>query len=457
MPSRPLAPTSLTTRFHATLASALRETNADAIRRWPGEPGGRQPVHVVYGGAQLFRSNTPRRLGDLALAALEEHAPDGPTLAAAVGLAPDAAMAETVYERVVAKLRAEPVEDYRLDFEDGYGERSDVEEDGHAQSAARAVASGMNAATLPPFIGIRIKPMTAERWVRGIRTLDLFVTTLVRESGALPDPFVVTLPKILTPGHVTAVVRACDALERTLRLRAGAIGLELMIETPQAILGDDGRVAVPALIAAGAGRVGSVHFGPYDYTARCGITAAWQRLQHPACDFARHLIQIALAQSGVRLSDGPTNVMPVPHHKAATLSARERAENRASVHDAWRQHFDDVSHSLRTGIFQGWDLHPAQLVTRYAALYSFFLSARADATARLRRFIEQAAQATMSGNVFDDAATGQGLLNFFVRGLECGALTVAMAEETGLNADELRIRSFLTILERRAAAARSQK
>ena len=416
----------------------------------------------MYGGAQLFRAATPRRLGDLALAALDEYAPDAGQFAAAMGLAAsDATLMETVRERVVAKLRQEPVEDYRLDFEDGYGERSGAEEDGHAQSAAREVASAFTSRTLPPFVGIRIKPMTQERYARALRTLDLFVTTVVRESGgALPSPFVVTLPKILTASHVTAVVRACDALERSLRLRAGAIGLELMIETPQAILGADGTVAIPALIAAGAGRVGSVHFGPYDYTSLCGITAAWQRLQHPACDFARHLIQIALAQSGVRLSDGPTNVMPVPRHKSAPgtpLTAAERRDNRASVHEAWHRHFDDVSHALRAGIFQGWDLHPAQLVTRYAALHTFFLSSLGEATTRLRRFVEQAAQATMSGNVFDDAATGQGLLNFFVRGMECGALTPSMAEESGLTADELRSRSFLTILERRAAAAHARK
>ncbi|MEO7271926.1 MAG: aldolase/citrate lyase family protein [Vicinamibacterales bacterium] len=446
----------------ATIATALTRANRATTRRWPGEPSGRHPVHVVYGGAQLFRANTPRRLGDLALAALNEYAPDARAFAAAVGLAAsDLTLVSAIRERVITKLRQEPVEDYRLDFEDGYGDRASADEDGHAQSSAREVAGALTGGTLPPFIGIRIKPMSQERYARALRTLDLFVTTLVRESGgALPAPFVVTLPKILTTSHVTAVVRACDALERSLRLRAGAIGLELMIETPQAILGADGTVAVPALVAAGAGRVASVHFGPYDYTALCGITAAWQRLQHPACDLARHLIQTALAQSGVRLSDGPTNLMPVPRHKAAPgtlLSAAQRRENRASVHDAWRQHFDDVGHALRAGIFQGWDLHPAQLVTRYAALYAFFLSAREAATTRLRRFIEQAARATLSGNVFDDAASGQGLVNFFVRGLECGALTPSMAEETGLTADELRTRSFLAILDRRAAAAPAGK
>jgi len=460
MSSQPRASTSLTARTHATLTSMLNRANREASRRWTGEPRGRQPVHVVYGGAHLFRADTPRRLGNLALAALNSYAPEPQTLAAALGLAAaDTALMEAVHARVVAKLRDEPVEDYRIDFEDGYGERSDADEDGHAESAAREVARGLAAGTLPPFIGIRIKPMTPERFVRGLRTLDLFLTTLIRESGALPSRFVVTLPKILIPGHVSAVARACDALERALRLPAGAIGLELMLETPQAIIGEHGEVAIPSLIAAAAGRVRSVHFGPYDYTALCGITAAWQRLHHPACDFARHVIQIALAQSGVRLSDGPTNLMPVPRHKpspGSPLTAVQQDDNRAAVHEAWSQHFGDVSHSLRGGIFQGWDLHPAQLVTRYAALYAFFLSARGAATTRLRRFVEQATQATMSGNVFDDAATGQGLLNFFVRGLDCGALTIAMAEETGLTTDELRTKSFLAIFEGRRAASHSE-
>ena len=225
MSSQPRVSTSLTARTHATLTSMLNRANREASRRWTGEPRGRQPVHVVYGGAHLFRADTPRRLGNLALAALNSYAPEPQTLAAALGLAAaDTALMEAVHARVVAKLRDEPVEDYRIDFEDGYGERSDADEDGHAESAAREVARGLAAGTLPPFIGIRIKPMTPERFVRGLRTLDFFLTTLIRESGALPSRFVVTLPKILIPGHVSAVARACGALERALRLPAGAIG-----------------------------------------------------------------------------------------------------------------------------------------------------------------------------------------------------------------------------------------
>jgi hypothetical protein len=446
---------SLTPRELQPIVRALDKVNRAVARACPGEPEDRQPVHTVYGGAHLFRADSAPKLGALAIAALDEYAPDGPSLAEALELSgePAAGLADIVRERVAAKLRREPVEDFRIDFEDGYGNRPDDEEDGHAQSAAEQVAAGLAAGTLPPFIGIRIKPMSHELHGRSLRTLDLFVTTLARASKALPPNFVVTIPKIMAAGQVAAVGRYCGALERRLRLRAGGIALELMIETPQSILATDGTSALRSLVAAGDGRVTGAHFGTYDYTALCGITAAWQHMRHDACDFAKHMMQVALAQTGVKLSDGATNIMPVAPHKAASgrsLSAAERGENRRAIHRAWKVHFDDAMHSLVNGYYQGWDLHPAQLPTRYAALYVFFLSARPAATARLRNFVEKAAQATLVGDVFDDAATGQGLLNFFARGLSSGALTMDEARQTGLTPEELHGRSFLRILDNRA-------
>jgi citrate lyase beta subunit len=358
--------------------------------------------------------------------------------------------APSIYVLMAATV---PVEDYRIDFEDGYGYRPDAEEDAHAQSAAEQVALGLDAGTLPPFIGIRIKPMSRELHGRSLRTLDLFVTTLARATRKrLPPFFCVTVPKLMDPGHVAAVARACAALERRLGLRRGVVKLELMIETPQSILAPDGSSALRALIGAGGGRVSGAHFGAYDYTGLCGITAAWQGMSHHACDFARHMMQAALAQTGVRLSDSATNIMPIPPHRATPdrpLSDGQRRENRETVHRAWKVHFDDVHHSLVNGFYQGWDLHPAQLPTRYAAVYAFFLVARPAATARLLNFIDKAAQATLVGDVFDDAATGQGLLNFFVRGLTSGALTVDEARETGLTLEELQGRSFVKIVDAR--------
>jgi hypothetical protein len=413
-------------------------------------------VHTVYGGAHLFKADTASKLGAVALATLREYAPDAAALARVLEL-PAALDTERVYARVVAKLQREPVEDFRIDFEDGYGNRPDDEEDQHAASAAREVAAGASGGTLPAFVGIRIKPLSRELHGRSLRTLDIFVTTLARASRRkLPPNFVITIPKVMAPGQVQAVAAACALLERRLGLRGGALKLELMIETPQSILASDGRSALRALVAGGAGRVLGAHFGTYDYTALCGITAEWQHMRHPVCDFAKHMMQVALAQSGVRLSDGATNIMPVAPHRAAAGSAltdAQRRENAASVHRAWKVHFDDATHSLVNGYYQGWDLHPAQLPTRYAAVYAFFLSALPAATARLRNFVDKAAQATLVGDVFDDAATGQGLLNFFIRGLSSGALTEDEAQVTGLSLDELQGRSFLKILEGRRRAA----
>jgi hypothetical protein len=165
-------------------------------------------------------------------------------------------------------------------------------------------------------------------------------------------------------------------------------------------------------------------------------------------------MQVSLAGRGIWLSDGATNVLPVAPHRAAPgepLSAELVAENRASVHRAWRLHHEHVHHSLVLGFYQGWDLHPAQLPSRYATVYAFFLEGLDAAAERLRNFVEKAAQATLVGDVFDDAATGQGLLNFFLRAINCGAIGAEEAPPlTGLTSEELRLGSFVKILEGRS-------
>jgi citrate lyase beta subunit len=437
------------------ILTALAAANAGFAASHPGDSGGRQPIHTVYGGAHLFRADTAPRLGALALAAFDEHAPDAATLAAALGLPGPESLARTVHERVREKLRREPVEDFRVDFEDGYGNRADDEEDGHAAAAAEQMAAGMRAGTLPPFVGIRIKPLDEELEERSVRTLDVFLTTLVAASGgSLPPSFVVTLPKITTPQQVKAMTDLLDRLEPALGLQAGALRFEMMVETPQSIFAADGTVALPRLLAEARGRCVAAHFGTYDYTASNNITAAHQHMNHPACDFARQVMQVALAGSGLTLSDGATNVMPVGPHRAtpgAPLTPEQAAENRAVVHRAWRLCYGHIQHSLELGFYQGWDLHPAQLPIRYAAVYAFFLEGLPAAAERLRSFVAKAAQATLVGDVFDDAATGQGLLGFFLRAINCGAITAEEALPlTGLSAQELRLGSFLKILQARS-------
>lgn len=438
------------------LTSALATSQTTLQERYPGESGTRQPVHTVYGGAHLFKSDTASRLGELGLKVLHQYAPDPASFATAIGLDPE--HAATIHQRVVEKLRREPVEDFRIDFEDGYGNRSDDEEDGHAAQAGEEVAKGLHAGTLPPFIGIRIKTLSStELAARALRTLDVFLTALLRATDKrLPANFVVTLPKITAPEQVTALVETFEALERGLDLEPNSLKMEFMVETTQSIVDMHGAVMLPLLLTAARGRCVAAHFGVYDFTASNDITAQYQRMRHPACDFARHMMKMAYAGTGLWLSDGATNIMPVGPHRAEPgkqLSPEQTAANARAVHGAWRLHSDDIRHSLEAGYFQGWDLHPGQLPTRYATVYAFFLAGLASASERLSNFVAKAAQATLVGDVFDDAATGQGLLNFFLRGINCGALREEEALRAGVTLDELRGRSFVKILKNRRGLA----
>lgn len=394
----------------------------------------RQPVHTVYGGAHLFRSDTAWKLGDVALRIFDEHAADAGSFASRLGI-PEA-LAQAVHERIRAKLLSEAVEDFRIDFEDGYGNRSDAEEDGHAESAAAEVAQGFAEATLPPYIGIRIKPLSPELSKRSLRTLEIFVTSLFGATGAgLADRFFITLPKLMSTDEPARLAEKLGKLEHSLGLPNGALRFEIMVETPQTLFTPNGAAALPLMVAAGNGRVSAAHFGTYDFTASMNVTAAHQHMNHPVCDFARALMQACLADT-VWLSDGSTAVLPVG--------------DRDAIYKAWQHHYDDVRRSLMLGFYQGWDLHPAQLVTRYAALYSFFLDGYDAAAARLRNFMQHAAQATLLSSSFDDAATSQGLLNYFLRGINSGAFSEAeVSSETGLSLEELRTRSFAKILELR--------
>ncbi len=464
----------------------LSSANSEFAKNYPGETGRRQPVHTVYGGAHLFKADSAQRLGALARRSLDGFAPDFLTFAKAIGL-PGAAqlpdsdeeenalvsklqsnpetvrqnnktawLAYTIYKRVNEKLRREPVEDFRIDFEDGYGNRPDTEEDGHAASAATEVAAGMANSTLPPFIGIRIKPFTEELRQRSFRTLDTFLSSLLdKTNGKLPPNFVVTLPKITIPEQVAALVDLFVLLEKETGLAEGSLKMEMMIETTQSIINHRGEINLPLLLAASHGRCVATHFGTYDYTASCSITAAYQHMMHPACDFAKHMMQVSFAGTGVWLSDGATNIMPVAPNRfvegGPPLTQAQIEENRSVVYRAWKLHYDHIQHSLQNAFYQGWDLHPAQLPTRYAAIYAFFLESLDAASERLKNFVEKAAKATLVGDVFDDAATGQGLLNYFLRAVNCGAISEEEAVDlSGLTVAELRSGSFVKILDNRS-------
>lgn len=460
------------------LFEELKQANLAFQKIYPGDRSDRQPVHTVYGGANLFKSDSAKQLGNKALEVFVTYAPDFISFGRVFGLDGIQSVAQgtdaealsreylslsneakrkhparlsyEVYHKVINKLRTEAIEDFRIDFEDGYGNRSNEEEDETAAVAAREVARGMQAGTLPPFIGIRIKPFTEEMKERGLRTLDIFLTTLLKESGnKLPDNFVVMLPKVTIPEQVSTLVSFFGIMEEVTGLTAGSLKMEMMVETTQAVMDDQGMNPLMRFIRAGQGRLIATHFGTYDYTASCSITARYQEMDHPVCDFAHHMTKVALAHTGIWLSDGATNTMPIGPHRGDNLSPDQLRENREVVHRAWKKGYDHIRHSLWNGFYQGWDLNPAQLPMRYAAVFAFFLESYDDAVDRLKTFVEKAARATLIGDVFDDAATGQGLLNYFLRALNSGAIQMEDVLATGLSIEEIRGRSFKKILENR--------
>ncbi len=462
-----------------SLLKELRTANLDFQRKYPGDKPDRQPVHTVYGGANLFSSDTCMKMGEVALKSLQTYAPNFVVLAKILKLRgyeyfphlqkdietltirldnmdeaerkkEHAWLSYTVYNKLLRKLNKEAVEDFRIDFEDGFGNRPDEEEDATAVHTATELAKGMQNKTIAPFIGIRIKPFTEDMVHRGVRTMDLFITTLLQKTnGVLPDNFVVMLPKVTIPEQMTTMVRLLEILEQENKLESGSLKMETMVEATQIIMDDEGRNPLMRIIKASEGRCIAAHFGTYDYTASCGITARYQTMDHPVCDFAHHVTKVALGGTGIFLSDGATNVIPVGPHRGENLSHEQVLENHESVHQAWIKGFNHTTHSLINGFYQGWDLNPAQLPMRYAATYNFFLSSFDDAVYRLKTFVERAAISTLTGDIFDDAATGQGLLNFFLRGINCGAITEEEALTTGLTMDEIKSRSFYRILKER--------
>jgi citrate lyase beta subunit len=443
--------TSIPSTKREQLFNSLKIANTAFQKIYPGDRSDRQPVHTLYGGANLFKSDSALLLGKRSLELFEMYAPNSKVFGDVFGMDHASGFSEKVYKKVIAKLKSEAIEDFRIDFEDGYGNRSNEEEDETAKSTALEVAKGMQENTLSPFIGIRIKPFTEEMKERGLRTLDIFVSTLVKASGGkLPDNFVVMLPKVTIPEQPATLAAFFDILEEELGMQKGSLKMEMMVETTQAIMSIDGTNPLYKFIEASNGRCIAMHFGTYDYTASCSITAKYQEMDHPVCDFAHHMTKVALAHTGIWLSDGATNTMPIGPNRGDHLSTAQMQENMDVVHRAWRKGYDHIRHSLWNGFYQGWDLNPAQFPMRYAAVYAFFLESYDDAVERLKTFVEKAARATLIGDVFDDAATGQGLLNYFLRALNSGAITEDEVLATGLTLEEIRGRSFKKILENRA-------
>ncbi|MFI5618797.1 DUF6986 family protein [Streptomyces sp. NPDC051567] len=408
--------TSLADTVGERIGAFLAPVDAELARRYPGDPGTRQPVHTVYVPADLLAPDTVRSWGEQALAALDEHAPSATALAAVLGI--PAELAAPVHERVRAKLANEPVEDLRVDFEDGYGLRPDVQEDQAAARAARLVREALADGTNPPYTGIRVKCLEAGVRDRSLRTTDIFLSGLL-EHGGLPEGLVLTLPKVTYAEQVSAFATLLEAFETTRGLRPGRLGFEIQIETSQAVLASDGTATVARMIGAARGRATGLHYGTFDYSAGLGICAAHQSSDHPAADHAKAVMQVAAAGTGVRVCDGSTNVLPV--------GTTDR------VHEAWRHHYGLTRRALARAYYQGWDMHPGHLPTRYAAVFTFYREGLDTAAARLKAYV-----ARTGGDVMDEPATAKALAGHLVRGLDCGALDAEeVTARTGLTRADL--------------------
>ena len=456
----------------------LAGANRSFEENYPGKSLRRQPVQTFYEGAHLFKAESAKNFALLANKSLTDFAPDFVSFANALGLkdadslpdnnaAIDALLTEIqnngidpknsavwlawrVYAQVKKKLEREAVEDFRLDYEDGFGIHPDEKEDAVAVQGAKEVADGMKQNNLPPFIGIRIKPFNSEFVERSVRTLNIFVSTLLEETGGvLPENFVVTLPKVEIPEQAAALVKVFEVLEADSVLNSGELKMEIMIETTQSVFNADGEVTARKIANAAGHRCVGAHFGTYDYTASCDLIAAYQTMDNEVCDFARQVMKVAFGGSGIFLSDGATNSIPLAPHHGENLSALQNSENLENVHRSWKLSYGHIRHSLANAFYQGWDLHPAQLPIRYAANAAFFLEQLQVSTGRLRNLVEQASSATVSGDVFDDAATGQGLLNYFFRALNSGAIDPEDVESAGVTVEEVQAGSFRNIVEAR--------
>jgi len=456
----------------------LAGANRSFEENYPGKSLRRQPVQTFYEGAHLFKAESAKNFALLANKSLTDFAPDFVSFANALGLkdadslpdnnaAIDALLTEIqnngidpknsavwlawrVYAQVKKKLEREAVEDFRLDYEDGFGIHPDEKEDAVAVQGAKEVADGMKQNILPPFIGIRIKPFNSEFVERSVRTLNIFVSTLLEETGGvLPENFVVTLPKVEIPEQAAALVKVFEVLEADSVLNSGELKMEIMIETTQSVFNADGEVTARKIANAAGHRCVGAHFGTYDYTASCDLIAAYQTMDNEVCDFARQVMKVAFGGSGIFLSDGATNIIPLAPHHGENLSALQISENLESIHRSWKLSYGHIRHSLANAFYQGWDLHPAQLPVRYAANAAFFLEQLQVSTGRLRNLVEQASSATVSGDVFDDAATGQGLLNYFFRALNSGAIDPEDVESAGVTVEEVQAGSFRNIVEAR--------
>lgn len=410
-------------RIAAALAQlAGLETDFEPTPLWIG-----QPLHTVYIPADRLEPDIVRQWGDAAAQAAREA---GGLVAIAHAMGVESGNSTTLSARVAQKLAEQPIEDLRVDFEDGYGYRSDEEEDAAALRAGEVLAAILAGPLAPDRVGLRVKPLDRRGAQRGSRTLRLFLRSFLAASGpsAEMSRVRVTLAKVMNQSQVRVLDEVCLAIESEHDLVPGALGVELQVEVPHVIGGVTPEDALVTL--SRHPRVRALHFGTYDYTSAQGILPSQQRSTHPVARHATRVMQVAAAINVIEVCDGSLNRLPVGD-----------AEQRIA---AWNAHAEMVRDGLQTGLPQGWDLHPAQLITRYLAAFDVLRAEAPDAQRRLRAALGLGHDAA-AGAVLDEPATLRMLGALLARAIRRGALA----------ADELAPGLSLELVERVARTGRA--
>jgi citrate lyase beta subunit len=410
--------------IHPDLRNELKSLNKSAFKASFNE-GRTQPTHVVYGGAQLFKTGTINKIGTLAVAHFEQYTAQISRCQQELDPNQSVAVWQQAVGRAKSMLQHRSVQDFRIDFEDGFGVRSHAEEDQCARTSAEALADELLIGPMKSDIGLRIKALDAATADRAVRTLEIFCASLFAKwTPNETQSLILTLPKVESWQQAETIARICSVVENLHKLPPNFFRLELMIESLGVFSTRDGANDARRMIDSTHQRLQAFHIGSYDLTAQCGVAALDQGMRHPACDWVILNLKAATEGTDIWISDGATATLPlVPHRgEANQLTSVQRAENESAVYYAWRKSLVDIRGSLRLGVSQGWDLHPHQIAIRYLTLAHYYSVNLPEMHQRMENFTKKKEQATAVGTAFDDAATVRGLVNFFSRGLAIGAL-----------------------------------
>ncbi len=152
----------------------------------------------------MFKRDTVQKLGRLAKESFLAATPNPTELKRRLGKTWSEPFAERVFSSTLAKLQSlSAVEDYRIDFEDGYGQRSNEEEDAHTTAAAANLVKAAQENSLSGRVGLRPKALAIATLKRSLRTIILFIEEFARLGG-----------KSTGVTHLTVTLPRCHRLQK---------------------------------------------------------------------------------------------------------------------------------------------------------------------------------------------------------------------------------------------------